>query len=255
MVGVTGQVNVWPPGHAPLPPRAYSGRGNVPTRQRLGEAAHERALSMKELAFTLPSSQWQTLEWREGSNFTLRSRFARVRVRAAHRDYVRAQQRPEQWALIEWPEGHKEPMKYWLSTLPEDVPLQRMVLEAKSDKRIERDYQDLKQDLGLGDYEGRGWRGFHHHASLSIAAYGFLMAQQLRHPDGVGKKNAARTATHGQEPALPTHYKPRGSPAHAAPRPIVHHEFAAAYRRRLAQNAAKVSVLSAHQRKAALVTQ
>ena len=255
VVGVTGQVNVWPPGHAPLPPRAYSGRGHVPTRQRLGEAAHERALSMKELAFTLPPSQWQTLEWREGSNFTLRSRFARVRVRAAHRDYVRAQQRPEQWALIEWPEGHKEPMKYWLSTLPEDVPLQRMVLEAKSDKRIERDYQDLKQDLGLGDYEGRGWRGFHHHASLSIAAYGFLMAQQLRHPDGVGKKNAARTATHGQEPALPTHYKPRGSPAHAAPRPIVHHEFAAAYRRRLAQNAAKVSVLSAHQRKAALVTQ
>ena len=162
--------------------------GLVPTRQRLGEASHERALSMKELAFTLPSSQWQTLEWREGTNFTLRSRFARVRVRAAHRDHVRAQQRPEQWALIEWPEGHKEPMKYWLSTLCEDVSLQRMVLEAKSDKRIERDYQDLKQDLGLGDYEGRGWRGFHHHASLSIAAYGFLMAQQLRHPDGVGKK-------------------------------------------------------------------
>ena len=255
VVGVTGQVNVWPPGHAPLPPRAYSGRGHVPTRQRLGEAAHERALSMKELAFTLPPSQWQALEWREGTNFTLRSRFARVRVRAAHRDYVRAQQRPEQWALIEWPEGHKEPMKYWLSTLPEDVSLQRMVLEAKSDKRIERDYQDLKQDLGLGDYEGRGWRGFHHHASLSIAAYGFLMAQQLRHPNGVGKKNAARTATHGQEPALPTHYKPRGSPAHAAPRPIVHHEFAAAYHRGLAQDATAMSMLPARKRTTSLLTQ
>ena len=255
VVGVTGQVKVWPPGHAPLPPRAYSGRGNVPTRQRLGEAANERPLSMKELAFTLPPSQWQTLEWREGTNFTLRSRFARVRVRAAHRDHMRAQQRPEQWGLIEWPEGHKEPMKYWLSNLPEDVPLQRLVLEAKMRWRIERDYQDLKQDLGLGDYEGRGWRGFHHHASLSISAYGFLMAQQLRHPDGVGKKNAARTPTHGKEPALPMHYKPRGSPPHAAPRPIVDHEFAAAYRRRLAQNAAKVPVLPAHQRKASLVTQ
>ena len=255
VVGVTGQVNVWPPGHAPLPPRAYSGRGNVPTRQRLGDAAHERPLSMKELAFTLPSSQWQTLEWREGTNFTLRSRFARVRVRAAHRDYVRAQSRPEQWALIEWPEGHKEPMKYWLSTLPEEMSLQRMVLEAKMRWRIERDYQDLKQDLGLGDYEGRGWRGFHHHASLSIAAYGFLMAQQLRHPDRVGKKNAARTATHGQEPALPTHYKPRGSPAHAAPRPIVHHKLATAYRRSLAQNATAVSVLHARKRKASLRTQ
>jgi SRSO17 transposase len=125
-------------------------------------------------------SQWQTLEWRAGTNFTLRSRFARVRVHAAHRDHKRTQMRPEQWVLIEWPEGHREPMKYWLSTLPEDVPLQRMVFEAKMRWRIERDYQDLKQELGLGHYEGRGWRGFHHHASLSIAAYGFLMAPPLR---------------------------------------------------------------------------
>ena len=142
-------------------------------------------------------------------------------------------------------------MKYWLSTLPEDTPLQRMVLEAKMRWRIERDYQDLKQDLGLGDYEGRGWRGFHHHASLSIAAYGFLMAQQLRHPDGAGKKNSARRS----EPALPTHYKPRGSPAHAAPRPVVHHELAAAHRSRFAQNATKVPMLPARKRKATLLTQ
>lgn len=255
VVGVTGQVNVWPPGHAPLPPPAYSGRGNVPTRQCLGEAANERPLSMKELARTLPASQWQTLEWREGTNFALRSRFARVRVRAAHRDYQRGQQRPEQWALIEWPEGHKEPMKYWLSTLPEDMALQRMVLEAKMRWRIERDYQDLKQDLGLGDYEGRGWRGFHHHASLAIAAYGFLMAQQLRHPEGVGKKNATRRVAPGQEPALPTHYKPRGSPAHAAPRPIIHQELAAAYRRSFAQDATAVSLLPPRKRKASLMTQ
>ena len=251
VVGVTGQVTVWPPGHAPLPPVAYSGRGNVPTRQRLGQAVHERPVSMKELALALAPQHWQTLEWREGTNFTLRSRFARVRVRAAHRAHQRAELRPEQWALIEWPEGHQEPMKYWLSTLPEDVPLQRMVLEAKMRWRIERDYQDLKQDLGLGDYEGRGWRGFHHHASLSIAAYGFLMAQQLRHPEGVGKKNSARRS----EPALPTHYKPRGSPAHAAPRPIVHHELAAAYRRSFAQDATKVSLLPARKLKASLVTQ
>ena len=196
------------------------------------------------MAFELPQSQWQTLEWREGSNFTLRSRFARVRVRAAHREEKRTQQRAEEWLLIEWPEGHKAPMKYWLSTLGEDVPLQRMVFEAKMRWRIERDYQDLKQDLGLGDYEGRGWRGFHHHASLAIAAYGFLMAQQLRHPEGIGKKNSARS----EEPALPTHYKPRGSPSHAAPRPIIDNEFAAAYRRGLAQDAASLPVLPASQR-------
>jgi SRSO17 transposase len=251
VVGVTGQVTVWPPGHAPLPPEPYSGRGNVPTRQRLGQAKHQRPMSVKELAFELEPSQWQTVEWREGTNFTLRSRFARVRVRAAHRDHQRAQLRPQEWLLIEWPEGHKEPMKYWLSTLPEATPLQRMILEAKMRWRIERDYQDLKQELGLGHYEGRGWRGFHHHASLSIAAYGFLMARQLRHPDGAGKKNSARR----EEPALPTHYKPRGSPAHAAPRPIVHHDFATAYRRSLAQNAAPMPVLPARKRKAALVTQ
>ena len=251
VVGVTGQVTVWPPGHVPLPPEAYSGRGAVPRRQRLGDARHQRPLSVKELAVDLPPSQWQTVEWREGTNFTLRSRFARVRVRAAHRDNERKQLRPEEWLLIEWPEGHREPMKYWLSTLPKEVPLQRMVLEAKMRWRIERDYQDLKQELGLGHYEGRGWRGFHHHASLSIAAYGFLMAQQLRHPEGVGKKNSARRS----EPALPTHYKPRGSPAHAAPRPIIHDNLAAAYRRSLARDAASMPVLPARKRKATLVTQ
>jgi SRSO17 transposase len=62
--------------------------------------------------------------------------------------------------LIEWPERHKQSMNYWLSKLGVDVPLQRMVLEAKMRWRFERDYQDLKQELGLGNYEGRGWRGF-----------------------------------------------------------------------------------------------
>lgn len=251
VVGVTGQVTVWPPGHMPLPPQEYSGRGAVPNRQRLGDAKHQRPQSVKELALDLPPSQWQTVDWREGTSFTLRSRFARVRVRAAHRDNERKQLRPEQWLLIEWPEGHREPMKYWLSTLPEQVPLQRMVFEAKMRWRIERDYQDLKQELGLGHYEGRGWRGFHHHASLSIAAYGFLMAQQLRHPQGAGKKNSARRS----EPALPTHYKPRGSPAHAAPRPIIHDNLAAAYRRSLARDAASMPVLPARKRKVTLMTQ
>src|SRR6266568_1898006 len=212
----------------------------------MNELREQRPQSIKELAFELEPSQWQAVEWREGTNFALRSRFARVRVRAAHRDHQRTQLRAEQWVLIEWPEGHREPMKYWLSTLPEDVSLQRMVFEAKMRWRIERDYQDLKQELGLGHYEGRGWRGFHHHASLSIAAYGFLMTQQLRHPDSVGKKNAAKRS----QPSVPTHYKPRGSPAHAAPRPIVHHDFAAAYRRSLDQDAATMSLLPARKRKA-----
>lgn len=125
----------------------------MPTRLRVGPTAQNKPMSIKELAFSLNQQRWEEVSWREGSNFTLRSRFARVRVRAAHREHQRTHSRAEEWLLIEWPEGHKEPRKYWLSSLGEEVDLQRMVLEAKMRWRIERDYQDLKQDLGLADYE------------------------------------------------------------------------------------------------------
>ena len=254
VVGVTGSVTVWPPGREPLPPVTYSGRGRVAKRLRLGGAAlpQHHPQSIKQLAMELGPKHWHAVTWREGTNTTLCSRFARVRVRAAHQDHLREEVRPSEWLLIEWPKGDKEPLKYWLSTLPEDTPLQRMVYEAKMRWRIERDYQDLKQDLGLGQYEGRGWRGFHHHATLSIAAYGFLLAQRLRHPDEVGgKKNSAQR----QEPALPTHYKPRGSPAGAAPRPILHHEFAAAHRRASGPHPSTMSLLPSTARAAQLLTQ
>ena len=243
VVGVTGSVTVWPPGREPLPAPAYSGRGRVAKRLRLGGTAlpQHHPQSIKELALELDAKHWHTVTWREGTNAQLRSRFARVRVRAAHRDHLRDEVRPPEWLLIEWPKGDKEPLKYWLCTLPEDTPLQRMVYEAKMRWRIERDYQDLKQDLGLGHYEGRGWRGFHHHATLSIAAYGFLLVQRLCHPDEIGsKKNSAPR----QEPALPTHYLPRGSPAGAAPRPILDHELANAYRRTSGTHPSTMSLLS-----------
>jgi SRSO17 transposase len=196
VVGVTGSVTVWPPGREPLPPLAHSGRGRLAKRLRLGGTAlpQHHPQSIKELALELGPVHWHTVIWREGTNTRLRSRFARVRVRAAHRDNLREELREPEWLLIEWPKGDAEPLKYWLSTLPEDTPLARMVFEAKMRWRIERDYQDLKQDLGLGHYEGRGWRGFHHHASLSIAAYGFLLAQRLGHPDEAGGKKTLLNA-------------------------------------------------------------
>jgi hypothetical protein len=141
-------------------------------------------------------------------------------------------------------------MNCWLSTLPVDVPLQRMVFEAKMHWRIECDYQELKHELRLGHYEGRGWRRFHHHAGSSVAAYGLLMAQQTRHPEGAGKNGSTRRAKDSTQAALPTQYKPRGSPAHAAPRPLVHHDLAPAYRRHLAHGAAPMSVLPAHENRA-----
>ncbi len=105
-----------------------------------------------------------------------------MRVRPAHRDYKLKSPRPIEWLLIEWPRGDKEPAKYWLSTLPKAIALRPFVEITKLRWRIERDYQDLKQEIGLGDYEGRGWRGFHHHATLSIAAYGFPISERGRFP-------------------------------------------------------------------------
>jgi SRSO17 transposase len=119
-------------------------------------------------------SAWKDVAWRQGAERTLRSRFAAVRVRPAHRDFWKKKPHPEEWLLIEWPREESEPTKYWVSTLPARTKLKALVKLAKQRWIIERDYEELKQELGLGHYEGRGWRGFHHHAALCIAAYGFL---------------------------------------------------------------------------------
>src|SRR3712207_4973703 len=133
----------------------------------------------------LPARAWRTVTWREGSRAAaLTSRFAAVRVRPAHRDTTRSEPWPEEWLLIEWPKGTEEPTKYWLSNLPPRTALEDLVHAAKARWVIERDYQELKQEIGLGHYEGRGWRGFHHHASLCIAAYGFLVAERCLFPLG-----------------------------------------------------------------------
>jgi SRSO17 transposase len=112
----------------------------------------------------------------------MHSRFAALRVRVAHRDYWRSEPREEQWLLIEWPKAEKEPTKYWLSNLPVSISARKLVATAKLRWRIERDYEELKQELGLGHFEGRNWRGFHHHASLCIAAYGFLVMERCFFP-------------------------------------------------------------------------
>ncbi len=210
-VGVTSAVVVWPPGVEPLPPKRYSGNGRPPVMPR--RTPQLQPLSVKALALSLPEQAFQTITWREGTNEPLSGRFAALRVRHAGGNAGKARLRPLQWLLIEWPAEQQEPAKYILSTLPEDTPLEGLVSAAYQRWRIERDYQDLKQDFGLGHYEGRGWRGFHHHASLSIAAYGFLMAERLMAGKPVaGKKNSIER----QVPAIPKDYVPRGSPARAA---------------------------------------
>ncbi|MHC2419955.1 SRSO17 transposase [Sinorhizobium meliloti] len=202
VVGVQSSIRLWSPGTQPLPPKPWSGRGRPPSlvRRQPGHAP----VSAKELAQALPEDAWRRITWREGSKVPLASRFAAVRVRPAHRDYWRSAPRPEEWFLIEWPQGEVEPTKYWLSTLPEDTELADLVGQAKLRWRIERDYQELKQEIGLGHYEGRGWRGFHHHATLAIAAYGFLVSERSLIPPSAPLLEA---------PALPEDYRPRGAAA------------------------------------------
>lgn len=213
MVGIVSSVSVWPPGVDPLPPKPYPGRGRPPLAPRRGPRC--QPLSVKALAQSLPPAAWQRVSWREGSNQPLSGRFAAVRVRHAGGNSGRARLRPSQWLLIEWLDDESEPTKYWLSTLPEDSAINDLVAAAHMRWRIERDYLELKQELGLGHYEGRSWRGFHHHASLSIAAYGFLVAEQLT----AGKHSGAKkNFIERQVPALPSGYIARGSPARTATR-------------------------------------
>ena len=213
-VGIRPATTVWAPGTAPLPPKPWVGRGIKPTKLRR-EPGNE-PVSVKALAMSLTPQAWQTVSWREGTNAELSGRFAALRVRPAHRDYLTTEMRAEEWLLIEWPEGENEPVKYFLSTAPEYASLAQLVFVAKMRWRIERDYQDLKQDFGLGHYEGRGWRGFHHHATLSIAAYGFLMAQRLTMP-GSSEAEVKKNFVQRQMPGVPEDFVPRGSAARPTP--------------------------------------
>jgi SRSO17 transposase len=185
-VGVQSTLSVWPPGEAPLPPQPWSGRGRKPSRLR--HDAEHRPVSAKDLAMRLPAEAWKDVEWREGSNEPLSSRFAAVRVRPASRDHKLMEPHPVEWLVVEWPEGEAEPTKYWLSTLPGDTPLAVLVDVVKLRWRIERDYEELKSELGLAHFEGRGWRGFHHHASLCIAAYGFLILERSAFPPSARRR-------------------------------------------------------------------
>lgn len=217
-LGIKPLTTVWWDIHqpAPTPPPKAHGRPRV----RVKRDTEHSPINVRTVAAQWPGKAYRTVRWREGTNDTLSGRFARVRVVAANQDRVRA---PE-WLVIEWPHGEKEPSRYWLSTLPEEMSFADLVDAIKARWLIERDYLELKQELGLGHYEGRNWRGFHHHASLCIAAYGVLTLERLRG----SKKNRARLP----EPAVPEGFRPRGAGADAAPRAVVHRHHALSTRTR-----------------------
>ena len=205
VVGVQSTMTVWEPGKLPLPAKPRGRRGRPP--QLLRRSGQHQPVSVKQLATRLPSNAFKEITWREAGERKLRSRFAAVRIRSAHRDYQKAEPHAEEWLLIEWPRGQAEPTKYWVSTLPPTTPLKALVKMAKHRWIIERDYEELKQELGLGHFEGRNWRGFHHHATLCIAAYGFLVAERNRFSPSAHAGHLGFAA-----PGPAPDFRPRGSP-------------------------------------------
>ena len=202
--------------------------------------ADHAPLSVKALALGLSADRWIPCTWREGTNAPLSSRFCALRVRPAGRDWTRATPHPVEWLLIEWPQGEAEPSHYWLATLPAETDLMALVDIAKLRWRIERDYEELKSELGLAHYEGRGWRGFHHHATLCIAAYGFLIRERAAFPP-----SATRI---GKAPRLPDRPRPRGSPDPTrTPRRLVDRDTPKKDRGGPRKNAETMSMLPHHQ--------
>ena len=201
VAGLQSNTLVWAPG---------TGQEEARSPKR-GRWSAPQVMSAKDVALSLPAKAWRKIGWREGSAERLSSRFARVRVRAAHRHGGLTEGRAEEWLLIEWPKGEAAPSKYWLSTLADDIPFRRLVDYAKLRWRIERDYQELKQEVGLGHFEGRGWRGFHHHATLCIAAYGFLVSERETIPP-----SGPRSTGSVPQLAVSQGHRPRGSAATAA---------------------------------------
>ncbi|NOK16484.1 IS701 family transposase [Corallococcus carmarthensis] len=210
LVGVQGTHKAWPPGATPgLAPKVEGRRG----RPRKGYVVQGvEPWSLEELVRQLPQEEWKTVRWREGSLGEQSSRFAAVRVRTAERHAKRALPSEEVWLLVQWPEGEEGPSKLALCSLPADTPLKTLVRLWKLRWRVERDYQEMKGEVGLDHYEGRGWRGFHHHATLCMVAHGFLALRRALFPPeayamdaahGAAPTSALAAQPHRPLPALP----------------------------------------------------
>jgi len=160
----------------------WSGRGRPPAARY-----REKPSSLRELALAAGKSAAVGISWREGTRGRMHSRFLALTVRPANIELRRAahgndEELPVRWLLCEWPSGAEQPTKYWLSNLPADTSLRELVKPAKLRWRIEHDYRELKNALGLDHFEGRSWRGWHHHVTLVSVAHAFLTVERRRHP-------------------------------------------------------------------------
>jgi SRSO17 transposase len=186
VVQVKGTTSAQPADAAPVAP-AYQGRGRPPVARY-----PDPPKNLRDLVLAAASDAAQPVTWREGDRGPMTSRFIALRVRPAndaqrHPDGVL----PERWLLAEWPDGKAEPVKYWLSNLPAETPLVGLVRLAKLRWRVEHDYRELKQCLGLDHYEGRTYRGLHHHLTCVTVAHAFLTTCRLHQDPGRPQTAAA----------------------------------------------------------------
>jgi SRSO17 transposase len=178
VVGVFGKLVVWPPGARPkIPPKRNPSLGGQPRKTHVDP--HHPPISITELA---PKLRYQHVTWREGARGWQSGRFAAVRIRHAHHHHRGGTPGDEQWLLCQWFDDKPAPSKFWLSNLPATTSVRTLIRLAKLRWRVERDYQEMKEELGLDHFEGRTWRGFHHHAALCAAAHGFLALRRALFP-------------------------------------------------------------------------
>jgi SRSO17 transposase len=150
------------------------------------------AISVKKLAQHLGRKKFRSVLWRDGTRGPLWSRFARLRVVVEHDDGWDPAKREDLWLLIEWPDNEKEPLHYTLSSLPRAISTKRLVRIVKERYRTERVYEDLKSELGFDHYEGRRFPGWHHHISVVLCCFAFIVAERVRRFPPSGRRQARR---------------------------------------------------------------
>ena len=180
VVGVTGTATIWRPGVSPRPPQKESGKLGRPRKK--WDGGKEVPVAMAAFAESLPDDAWRLVTWKEGSRGPQSGYFAAVRIRTARGHSKGGPPGEEQWLLCEKTYRKKKPTTYYLSNLPKSTSLKRLVFLAKLRWRIERDYQEMKGELGFDHFEGRGWRGLHHHIALVAAAHAFLTLRRVFSP-------------------------------------------------------------------------
>jgi SRSO17 transposase len=210
VVGIPANHLVWPPDADPRPPTRTEKRGRPRTHWRDEEM---QPIQIARLVEGIPRQRFKTVTWREGARGKLSSKFLAYRVRPAEKHTKGKLPAEEQWLLCEWPDGDAAP-KFHLSTLPKHLSLRQLVRIAKMRWRVERDYQDLKGEVGLDHFEGRSWRGLHHHATLCAVAHGFLaLRRALFPPEPNEVDTAGGQKTPPADPASPNRLVPALLPA------------------------------------------